>query len=82
MSSMIGSEKPKRYSSIRYWRYIFTPFLLFTVLFGLYMLFTMSDAQSASYDNLLKVTSASVLTPAGPFGSNILRTMEKIHLGV
>lgn len=30
----------KRYSNIRYWRYVFTPLVLLTALFGLFVLFS------------------------------------------
>jgi len=38
----------KRYSNIRYWRYIFTPVVLLIALFGLFILF--SDSPS-NYNN-------------------------------
>jgi hypothetical protein len=40
------------YSQVYYWNYVFTPILVFLVLFSLYYLFTLSDAQAIDYNQL------------------------------
>jgi hypothetical protein len=42
----------KKYSTVYYWRYIFTPLLLLTLFFSLYILFTSSDMQSVAYTRI------------------------------
>lgn len=42
----------KKYSTVYYWRYIFTPLLLLTLAIGLFILFTTSDIQNLSYDKI------------------------------
>lgn len=40
------------YSQVYYWRYVFTPIFVFLLLFSLYYLFTLSDAQAIDYNQL------------------------------
>lgn len=69
----------KRFSIVRYWRYIFTPILLITVIFGLYMLFTASDAQTAAYTTLVKRTNVSLGGPTAPVMSmGILQNLQRL----
>lgn len=49
-------QPEKRYSTANYWWFVFTPMLLFLLLFALYMVFTTSDAQIANYSNLKKTS--------------------------
>ena len=42
----------KKYSSNRYWRFVFTPLLLLVIGLGLYLLFTAPSTQLVSYDQL------------------------------
>lgn len=43
---------PKKYSSNRYWRFVFTPLVLLVIGLGLYLLFTAPSTQLVSYDQL------------------------------
>ena len=40
------------YTQVYYWRYVFTPIFVFLLLFSLYYLFTLSDAQAIDYNQL------------------------------
>lgn len=44
----------KEISMVIYWRYIFTPLLLLTIVFGLYVLFTISPTHNMSFDRVIK----------------------------
>jgi hypothetical protein len=57
-----GNGKEPRYSTVRYWRYVFTPLLLFGLFVGLYLLFQTPDAQTASYANMVSKTNSLVAT--------------------
>ena len=72
------AELKKRYSTVRYWRYIFTPILLMGILFGLFILFTASDAQTAAYNTLTKRTNVSLGQPASVLSMNILQGLQRL----
>ena len=42
----------KRFSNVRFWRYVFTPVLFAIMIFGLLMLYTGDKASSASFSSL------------------------------
>jgi hypothetical protein len=78
------SENQKGFSAVRYWRYIFTPLLLVTLLFGLFMLFTAPDAQTAPFKTLLQRTDVSLGSSASApsaslLGMNILQSIQRLQ---
>ena len=81
MSTITSSGKTKQYSMVRYWRYVFTPLLLFGVLLGLVLLFTAPDSQTATYNSLNKRISTNIL-PRGVSGfvSNITQNLPNAQL--
>lgn len=42
-------EAPRKFSQQKYWRYVFTPLLLFLIGFGIYILFNMPDTQTLNF---------------------------------
>jgi len=48
----MDTPPPKKFSQQRYWRFVFTPFLLFLIGFGIYILFTMPDTHLISTNDL------------------------------
>lgn len=78
MVSSVGNRK--QYSTVRYWRYIFTPLLLVTALFGLFLLFTAPDAQTASYNTLVQRTNVSLGSPVSAMSTNIVRGLQGLKL--
>jgi hypothetical protein len=42
----------KRFSNVRYWRYVFTPLLFILLIFGIYILYTGDKATSANFSSL------------------------------
>lgn len=53
----MASQKRKQFSTVRYWRYVFTPLLLIGLLLGVYLLFTMPDSHTDSYEVLSEQVS-------------------------
>jgi hypothetical protein len=45
----------KRFSNVRYWRYVFTPILFILMIFGIFMLYTGDKAYSATFPALTGV---------------------------
>ena len=45
----------KRFSNVRYWRYVFTPMLFILMIFGIFMLYTGDKAYSANFPTLTGV---------------------------
>jgi hypothetical protein len=43
----------KKYSEVNYWRYVFTPLLILLIVAGLYLLFTLPDAHTLDYSQVL-----------------------------
>lgn len=68
----MAATQQKKYSALRYWRFIFTPLLLITVIIGLFMLFTSSDTQVNDFSSVVKKTNsllsntASVMNASAP----------------
>ncbi len=56
MAQKVGN----RYSNVRYWRYVFTPMLLLTLLFGLFMLYSGDKASGASFQALTGVLRRNI----------------------
>lgn len=54
----MDTPPPKKFSQQRYWRFVFTPFLLFLIGFGVYILFTMPDTHAISTSELKKQIGA------------------------
>lgn len=42
----------KRFSNVRYWRYVFTPLLLLVVVFGTVLLYTSDVAKGSSFGGI------------------------------
>lgn len=53
----------KKYSSVRYWRFIFTPLLLGTIILGLFLLFTSSDTQITDFGSVIQKTNSFLAKP-------------------
>ena len=43
----------KKYSELTYWRYVFTPLLILLLAAALYLLFTLPDAHTLDYSQVL-----------------------------
>ena len=43
----------KKYSEVYYWRYVFTPILILLLGSGLYLLFTLPDAHTLDYSQVV-----------------------------
>jgi hypothetical protein len=54
----------KKFSSVRYWRFIFTPLLLGTIILGLFLLFTSSDTQVTDFGSVIQKTNSFLAKPA------------------
>jgi predicted MFS family arabinose efflux permease len=61
----MAAQKGKQYSTIRYWRYVFTPIFLLGLFLGLFLLFTVPDTQTLSYEALSNQV-AKVFAPMAP----------------
>ena len=66
---MANTKESKRLSTVRYWRYVFTPLLLLVVVFGLYLLFTMPDTQTVDYKRA--VSKAEELITSSAMGASV-----------
>jgi hypothetical protein len=78
----MAAPTEKKISNVRYWRYVFTPLLLITIAFGLFMLFASSDTQVADYSSLMKKTNAflSESTASSKNTETILQGLTKLSL--
>jgi hypothetical protein len=56
----MADPSEKKYSNVRYWRYIFTPFLLTTILLGLVLLFTSSDMHVTDFGSVIQRTNIAL----------------------
>lgn len=80
------SNRPNgtKYSTVRYWRYIFTPMLLFAVIFGLFMLFQAPDSQISSYKQVLSRADALIsetgATTSDSGLSSILQNLQSLGI--
>lgn len=45
----------KRFSNVRYWRYVFTPILFLGLVFGIFLLYTGDKATGANFSSLRSV---------------------------
>jgi hypothetical protein len=54
----MAAASEKKYSSVRYWRFVFTPLLLGIVILGLFLLFTSSDTQITDFGSVIKKTNS------------------------
>jgi hypothetical protein len=63
----MAEQKRKRFSNVRYWRYVFTPLLFIILFFGIFMLYTgdkasFSGLTSAVRKNINSSSMTSTLT--------------------
>ena len=63
----------KRFSNVRYWRYVFTPLIFLLLAIGLYILFTSDVAMSAPI-NALTVSYRRSTMKLPPAGTNLGRS--------
>lgn len=42
----------KRFSNVRYWRYVFTPMILIVMLFGLFIMYTADASMTSSFNTV------------------------------
>jgi len=66
-TDMANYQKNKKYSAVQYWHYVFTPLLLFAVIFGLFLLFHTPDSQTDTYKHMISRSNA--LIPTGVLNS-------------
>lgn len=50
----MAEQKRKRFSNVRYWRYVFTPLLFIILFFGIFMLYTGEKASFSGLTNAVK----------------------------
>jgi hypothetical protein len=73
----------KRFSNVRYWRYVFTPLLFILFIFGIFILYTGDKAMGANFSSLRgalyrNINSASPSTSTS-FGST-LNSLNKLRI--
>ena len=66
----------KRFSNIRYWRYVFTPILFVILLFGLFLLYAGGPASTANFSNLTGVLRRNTNAPSL---DSVLAQIEKFR---
>lgn len=67
----------KRYSNVRYWRYVFTPIVFLTMIFGIFMLYNGSPATTtANFSTLTGIVRRN--TNVGSLNS-VLSQIEKFR---
>lgn len=59
MSQKVG----KRYSNVRFWRYVFTPMLFVILFFGLFMLYSGDRTSRATFPALTGVLRRNNMNP-------------------
>jgi hypothetical protein len=64
-------EAPRTFSQQKYWRYVFTPLLLFLIGFGIYILFNMPDTQTLNFRGVQTSLQKLGILNAASSGSNI-----------
>lgn len=64
----------KKYSSVRYWRFIFTPLLLGTIILGLFLLFTSSDTQMTDFGSVVQKTNSFLAKNTGAILNGLGKT--------
>jgi hypothetical protein len=42
----------KRFSNVRYWRYVFTPMILIVMIFGLFIMYTADASMTSSFNSV------------------------------
>jgi hypothetical protein len=57
-------EHPKKISTVRYWNYIVSPFVVILVLFGLYTMFSLGNFQRI--DNVIAMASIANIRKETP----------------
>lgn len=70
----------KRFSNVRYWRYVFTPILFLLLVFGIFMLYTGDKATGASFSSLRSVMYRNInsASPSNSLGST-LESLNKLR---
>ena len=58
----MAASSEKKYSTTRYWRFVFTPMLLVTLLVGLVLLFTSPDTQVTDFGSVIQKTNSVLAT--------------------
>ena len=71
MAEQVG----KRFSNVRYWRYVFTPILFITLAFGIFMLYSGDSASKSSFPTLTTILRRNTNTASL---SSILGEMQKL----
>lgn len=54
----MAAASEKKYSTNRYWRFIFTPLLLGIITLGVFLLFTSSETQITDFGGVIKKTNS------------------------
>lgn len=62
----MDQQPSKKYTAVRYWRYVFTPLFLAVALFGIFIVFTASPTQLMNSATLGKQVAALSSVPAAP----------------
>ena len=57
----MAAKATKRFSNVRYWRYVFTPILLLALIFGVYTLYTTDISPSVVKPKASEVASPGFL---------------------
>ena len=67
----MAAAPEKKYSANRYWRFVFTPLLLATIIVGLFLLFTSSDTQVTNFGSVIKKTNSLLANTPGMNTTNL-----------
>ncbi len=54
----MATASEKKYSAVRYWRFIFVPLLLVTIFFGIFLLFQSPDTQMSDFGSVIQKTNS------------------------
>jgi hypothetical protein len=67
----------KKYSNVQYWRFVFTPLLLGSIILGLFLLFSSSDTQTTDFGSVIKRTNSLLADPGRTVIANAVNTVLK-----
>lgn len=70
----MANQGTKRFSLQRYWTYVFTPLLLLTMIFGLFILYTTDTASAVRKVGLDSVPSVGL--------GGLLQTLRNVEKGL
>jgi hypothetical protein len=69
----------KRFSNVRYWRYVFSPLVFILLIFGIFILYTGDKAMGANFSSLRSVLYRNINSASPSANNSFSSTLQSLN---